>query len=122
MSEPAPGAATQEVEAIKRKLHERIGAWVVEHWTELLSAFGGLLGGAGTMYLLFHSQISDTQNAANELKTSVAELKGTVAQLVTQNQLQQVRDRVKELEDWKCYAQQYRSKQPPPGCARPEQN
>lgn len=123
MSEPDPpsGSTTAQVEALKRRIHERIGAWFLGHWTELASAIGGVLGGAATVYLLFHSQISATQDAANDLKASVAELKATVAQLVTQQQLTQVRDRVKELEDWKCYAQQYRTKTPPPGCERPEQ-
>lgn len=125
---PAAGGTTQQVEALKRRIQERLGAWILEHWTQLASAFAGALTGAFAVYGLFASQVHDAQHAsadakdaATRLESSVALLQGTVSQLVTQRELQAALSRLQELEDWKCYAQQYKTKQPPPGCPRPEQ-
>lgn len=113
------GSTTQEVEALKRRVHERVGAFVVEHWTQILSALGGALVGAGGIYLTFTAQIhnavaasADAKAAALDLKASVAQLQGTVGQLVTERELAEAVTRIQELEDWRDYAKGYKPPHP----------
>ena len=121
---PVSGEITQQVEAFKRRVYERIGAWIAEHWTQLASAFGGALVGAVSVYGLFAAQVhnaskaaADAMAASTALAGDVKSLNATVAQLVTARELEAAVLRIKELEDWKCYAQAYRGHAPPQGCA-----
>ena len=118
MAEPAdPGEITQRTQALQRRRYELVGAWVLAHWSQLLSALGGALVGAGSMYLAFAAQVhaahdaaTDAKSAAMELKASVAQVQGTINQLVTQRELQPLLRDVQELKDWEGYA---RGWQPP---------
>lgn len=123
MSDTDQGATTAQMERFRQKLHEQLGAWLAGHWTQLASAAGGLLAGVFAMYALFASSVHGAHQAADEaksvaqdLKPIVAALQATVGQLVTQQQLADANLRIKQLEDWKCYAQQYRSRRPPEDC------
>ena len=99
---------TQNVEAFKRKLHERIGEWITGYWTQLASALGGLVVGVFTVYGLFSSQVHDASKAAAEAKQAAAVLQATVAQLVTQQELRSAIERIATLEQFERDARGYR--------------
>jgi hypothetical protein len=121
-----PGSTTQEVEAVKRRIHQEIGEWFFDHWSQCASAIGGAIGGAFAVYAIFHSQVSDASRAAADAKdaatktqVSVSNLQGSISNLATERELGAALLRIKTLEDWKCYAQQYKSKRPPGDCGPP---
>lgn len=81
----AVGETTQRMQALQRRMHERIGAWIVRNLGKLLSGAGGALAGALTVYLAFNSKLSAIDKAQTKLTSDVDRVSAAIATLATKD-------------------------------------
>lgn len=99
-----PGDTTIAREVFKRRAGDVAGQFIVEHLWKILVGVVGFFSGGAVTYVAIWTQISDARHAAYDAKETAQRVEASVAQLVTQRELQDWKERVVTLEDRLDYA------------------
>ena len=102
MSDPTDTTATRE--RLKRSMRDVAGEFIVTNLWKILIGVAGFLSGGVTAYVALWTSISDANHAAHDAKETAQRVEAAVAQLVTQRELEDAKDRIATLEDRLDYA------------------